>query len=147
MGSLTGVSSTKTCTNGPDTADTVWTAPATGTGPTANGAGRITISDEARRTAHPANATKSVSKIRDAPGPATQLRRHLETVLWNELKTPTNRKGEKWSKRKKTYLINSCRRVLFEFIAFKKRMIQCKTFHVWHIFIRIIRKIRVIFKQ
>lgn len=79
-GSLTGVSSTKTCTTEPDTADTVWTAPATGTGPTANGAGRITISEEARRTARPANATKSVGKIREAPVPETQRLKRWKTI-------------------------------------------------------------------
>lgn len=122
-GSLTGVSSTKTCTNGSDTADIVWTAPATGTGPTANGAGKITISEEARRTARPANVTKSVSKIREAPLPEIQRRHRLKTLLWNELKTPENRNGEKLSK-KRTYLTHFCRSFSFEIIACKKLKIS-----------------------
>lgn len=60
-GSLTDASSTKTCTTGPDTADTVWTAPATGTGRTANGVGITTTRGRATRTVRRANATKSVS--------------------------------------------------------------------------------------
>lgn len=61
MDSRTGVSLTKTCTIGPDTADIVWIALGIGTVPTANDAVKTITSGKETRTVHRASATKSVS--------------------------------------------------------------------------------------